>query len=278
MSLFSRQKQYDIIYSLGSTCAAATYLNRHFLRIQAGPFDWCGNETRHEEFKWRERLIRSHFAGFMQKENLEFIDGVPGISPDPNCEFCRDRVYPLFLMPHDFPVGVPMEESYPRVKAKYDRRIGRFYQNIAASERVLLVYLTLKETGCDHTVIKRTCEGICAEFGKSVDFLLLWHHDGMAPDQAPEQEQLAPNITLWRGFFRSAPEGKEQNYQGNRKKLDPIFREYSLKGTRWTAFKARSRKLLGRVLSSFIPVSSWRKKVRRHFIDSEFNRAFIRRN
>ncbi len=32
--------KYDIIYSLGSNCACALYLNKYALRTTSGPFDW----------------------------------------------------------------------------------------------------------------------------------------------------------------------------------------------------------------------------------------------
>lgn len=35
----------------------------------------------------------------------------------------------------------PFDESYPAVKEKYDRRIGRLYASIRRSKRVLLVWL-----------------------------------------------------------------------------------------------------------------------------------------
>lgn len=277
MALFTRRKKYDIIYSIGANCAAATYMNQHFLRVIAGPFDWCGKVSNKKNFEWRTRLICSHFEGFLQKENLEFVDIEDGIPRDPRFDRYHDNGGPGFILPHDFPIGEPLEKNYDAVKAKYDRRIARFYENIQKAERVLLVWITFGEKGCDHDSIRRHCEAVCKEFGKTVDFLLIWHDGSMGLNQPAVKQDLAPNIALWRANIRRNPTGGHLDYLGARHLIDPIFRVYALKGMEWPAFRARARRVFGKVLSAFIPVRKWRKAVRKPFMENEFNNDYNRR-
>lgn len=271
-----RKHSYDIIYSLGAACSTAGFLNKHFLRDTSGPFDWWAVTVCPEHFECRIRLICTHFEGFMQKENME---------PDPLSfpehgdklfDNYSDRLGPGFHFPHDFPTGVPFEEAYPKVKAKYDRRIARFYRRIQESERVLLVWTCICQIGCDPERIKRLCEEACRALGKTVDFLLIWQDDSMGCDQAPVKQELAPNIILWRANIYRNPTGEVAEYMSAPELIDPIFSAYALRGAERAALWRRPRRCIGRILSCFIPVSSWRKRVRAYFKEDRFNRDFSR--
>lgn len=275
--MFCRKKTYDIIYSLGSNCSAAGFLNKHYLRVSSGPFDWWMMQNPCEDnFECRARLVCSHFSNFLKKENLEYVE-LPEDEPrDPDFDPYLDHGYPGIYLPHDFPIGEPMEQNYDMVKAKYDRRIARFYEKIQASDRVLLVWICIDDVGCDPKTVKRLCDEMCDTFGKTVDFLLIWQDDSMALDQAAVKQQLAPNIELWRANIYRNPTGKLPEFMGGAELVSPILKSYALKGTRWLIFKARARVIFGRYLCLFIPVRRWRKRLHVYFRENELNKDFSR--
>ena len=276
----SRKRSYDIIYSLGCNCSTAGFLNKHYLRNTSGPFDWWAVTPFPEEFDWRIRLICTHFEGFMQKENMEREPLPEGAPEDTLFQNYLDHFGPGFHFPHDFPAGVPFEQAYPKVKAKYERRIARFYQKIQESERVLLVWQSLCQDSCEPNRIKRLCEEACRALGKTVDFLLIWQDDSMSRDQAPVKQELAPNIILWRANIYRKGENNLPLYMGAPELMDPIFRAYALRGAEHVAFWNHTRRCIGRPLGSFlscfIPVRSWRKRVRSYFKEDRYNKDFNR--
>lgn len=277
MFFHSRKNSYDVIYSLGGNCSTAGFLNKHFLRVTSGPFDWWAMQRLcQENFDWRIRLICTHFEGFMRKEDMERVPLPEGAPEDKLFDNYCDHFGPGFYFPHDFPAGVPFEEAYAEVKEKYDRRIARFYRKIQESERVLLVWMNICQIGFDADRIKCLCEEACRALGKTVDFLLIWQDDSMSRDQAPVKQELAPNITLWRANIYRASTGKVAEYMGAPELVDPILSAYSLRGAERAAFMARARLLFGRFLCCFIPVRSWRKRLHAHFRENRYNRDFSR--
>lgn len=129
--MFGRKKTYDIIYSLGLNCSAAGFLNKHYLRVSSGPFDWWMMQIPcADNWERRARLICSRFSNFLKKENLEYLELPKDTPRDTDFAPYLDHGGSDIYMPHDFPIGEPMERNYDRVKAKYDRRIARFYETI----------------------------------------------------------------------------------------------------------------------------------------------------
>lgn len=268
---------YDIVYSLGSTCTASGFLNKHHLRVTSGPFDWWGLKDPHKEnFAWHAQLICNHFENFLRKEDLVYAQLTESDPRDPYFHPYILRDSPNFYFPHEFPVDEPMEKNYDRIKAKYDRRIARFYEKIQAASRVLLVWICPDEIGCDPDDIVRYCDDICRALGKTVDFLLIWQDDSMGLEQPAIKHVLRPNITLWRANIRRRSADNVPEYLGAAELVSPILEPYALKGTRLLMIKARARVLFGRFICLFIPVRSWRKKLRAYFGKNDFNKDFSR--
>lgn len=271
MKLFQRKKTYDIIYSLGPTCAAATYLNRHHLRVTSGPLDWCGDAGGKGTIEERVRQVRTHFADALQLKNLHTTEMPFDSIHDAHCALYIDEATHFYL-PHDFLADRPIEETYEKVKAKYDRRIARFYENIADASRVLLVWVSYGSApSYDNEDLKEQSRLMCEALGKTVDFLYIFNDDSMGLDEPAVKQDLAPNVVKWSANIRRKDTGAPLDYLGARHLVDPIFNGYALKGTQWLETKAAIRSLFGRIISSFIPVRSLRRKVRAQFIYNEFN-------
>lgn len=271
MSLFHHQKTYDIIYSLGPTCAAATYLNRHHLRTTSGPLDWCGDAGGKGSIEERVRQVRTHFADALQLKNLHTTEMPFDSIHDDHCALYIDEATHFYL-PHDFLADRPIEETFEKVKAKYTRRIKRFYENINAAEKVLLVWVAYGSINTyNDEELKQQSRLMCDALGKTVDFLFILNDDSMGLDEPAVKQELLPNVDKWRANIRRKDTGAPLDYLGARHLVDPIFRGYALRGTQWLETKAAIRSVFGRVISAFIPVRSWRKKVRARFIYNEFN-------
>jgi len=127
-----KSRRFDFICSLGSSCLCATSLRDAGLRLSSGPFDWVLGPS----LKDRVKLIADDFAGWFEREDLEFIGNPEKFEHD---SYANRRTG--YTFPHEFDCGKPLDECYPAVRAKYDRRIARFYERIRASRRVLLVWL-----------------------------------------------------------------------------------------------------------------------------------------
>lgn len=109
--------KFDLIFSIGDTCAAAMYLDKLRLRTCSLPFDWNGLT----KFIQRFDSLVTRFSGFLDKDNLDFVGGRFG---DEKCDGYVDRVQG-YCFAHDFPAHGNLDKDLPAVKEKYDRRCSR---------------------------------------------------------------------------------------------------------------------------------------------------------
>lgn len=102
--------------SLGWFCSTALELERIGLRDCSSPFDWLLTD-------WGGIIynIDSHFKDWLRYENL--------YQNTENRKIYKDIKQGITFM-HDFNGRIPLRDQIDRVQKKYNRRIGRFYQNI----------------------------------------------------------------------------------------------------------------------------------------------------
>ena len=88
------------------------------------------------DFIGRVELLVSDFKDYFNQQDLVFY---------PEWKEPKKNVYQnrrtQIIFPHDFPLDIPFETSYPDVKEKYNRRISRLIKNIENAKRVLIVYV-----------------------------------------------------------------------------------------------------------------------------------------
>lgn len=189
-----RRIRYDFVSSIGHYCGAAMYMRRHCLRSMSGPLDWVGEDpgglANHVDIICRE------FRGFMDKVNLISLVNPRSGHDDLGCDYYRDEGTGMVVY-HDFPTGVSLDESYGGIRAKYDRRIARFYETVADSRHVLLVYHTRFET-LDEAKVSAAASDLRAKLGGHVDLLVLESVTKM-PDLSVRE--LSPGVTYARGWF-----------------------------------------------------------------------------
>ncbi|MFF2908870.1 DUF1796 family putative cysteine peptidase [Paenibacillus sp. NPDC057934] len=149
MKLHEVKKSYDLIVSLGMSCAPAINLRRNNLRKFAMPLDWMISFSLSDV----SRLYRNKFQNFMEFENLSMLeethflldDGAP-IYPERKentpvkSYFIKDTQYNIISV-HDFPIieGSDWTSSYSSYKAKLNSRISRFWDRLTKSQSTLFV-------------------------------------------------------------------------------------------------------------------------------------------
>ena len=128
-------KKYDFIFGIGRACACSQSLRLAGLQLLSLPWDWLATTTKPDcpDLRMRLGIIESGFSDWLREEDLEFISD----HADNGKDQYRNRRYPITYL-HDFPRGVPLHESFPAVKAKYDRRVARFQRLMAESKSSVL--------------------------------------------------------------------------------------------------------------------------------------------
>ncbi|MBP5296759.1 MAG: hypothetical protein J6Y94_05455, partial [Bacteriovoracaceae bacterium] len=127
--------KFDLVVSLGEDCACSSYLRRCKLQNFSYPFDWLMSAP----CKSRLDLILNNFADFFNKEDLSPLEKPKTGIVDEKCDYYADKRYGFHFL-HDFRIGEPFDSEYLRVKARFERRIKRMYEQIAAAKNILFVW------------------------------------------------------------------------------------------------------------------------------------------
>lgn len=167
--------KYDFVCSIGPDCGCAAHLVRCRLRRASYPLDWIGTWTL--GVVTLAKLVANDFAGFLRQENLRRCEKqTDGPLDDSRHDWYSDDVMHIDHL-HDFPAGRPLEESYPEVRRKFDRRIKRFYDTVRASKRTLFVYWTWRNHP-EEAELLRMAEVFRGKFpGVRIDLLVMRHAD-----------------------------------------------------------------------------------------------------
>ena len=133
-------KRYDLAFSLGRACSCSETLRKAGLQYLSFPWDWIGTEqSRVPDIQLRtDSICDGTFHAWFTPDDLEIVAEYDWYTK----VHYRSRSTGL-LYNHDFPKGIPLEESFPEVKAKYDRRMARLLGLIEKSKNVLLVRMDL---------------------------------------------------------------------------------------------------------------------------------------
>ena len=157
------KRHYDFIFCVGRACIATQSLRRAGLQHATFPWDWVGDPGVYE----RIEHICSDFRDWPRLEDLEWRQS-PEMFANRKHVVCR-RTGLFFL--HEFDPDKTIEEQYPQLAAKYNRRTSRLYSCINSSKNVLLLCVDsphLKgKTPLDEG---RKCRKALAEKFKGVEF------------------------------------------------------------------------------------------------------------
>ena len=228
--------KYDFVCGIGHYCATATYLKRHFLRAASGPLDWIGESP--DGLMRSVELIATDFGHFLQERDLILLEHPKGEHDDMENDYYCD-VATGMLVYHEFAAGKPLAETLPTVRAKYERRIARFYWSAQAG-RTLLVF----QTHSSHPVEADLFEAIRRlreKLGEQTDLLVIEDVKGQAQLTFME---LGDGLYRVQGHFHRP----EIHWLiGDYPALDKIYGAIPYRGK----LRLRFRKTFGKIVSSF---------------------------
>ena len=134
-----RKERFDLILGLGPACSCTMSLRKAGLQHLSFPFDWIGPKPHTDEYLHDVRLRAEHIAAefggrWLRAEDFTHFDPPPTHPRD--CYF-NEALRLLFI--HDFEKGDDFDAVFPKVQAKYTRRIKRLLECIRSSRRILLL-------------------------------------------------------------------------------------------------------------------------------------------
>ncbi len=246
-------RTFDVVYSIGQACPCARDLGRMGLRTQSGPFDWNWQVGFYERFD----MMVSRFDSFIEKEDLYLVED-RNTESGALCDAYKNR-RTGFRHSHDFPAGVPLDESYPKVREKYRRRIERMLSFLDdPNQRVLLVWVGSDpvDENNDMARVVAFCQRVIDCYGEHVHFLLIEGNPQALPGK-PEYKKLNDNVELY--TYHSAPPYFSKKH---RKDICRIMLNYYVPGMTERRRKNYWGQILVNVLTAPIPVKKWRVAVR----------------
>ena len=245
---------YDFVCSIGHYCATAVYLKRHALRTVSSPLDWVGSGP--NGFAVHTGVIVDGFARFLRKESLRLgVNHLIEGSDDMHHDYYTDLATGMKVI-HDFPRGVPFEQAYPEVRAKYDRRIRRFYAAIESSRRTLLVFQTSQDHVSDDEIARRLAEIRCRFPETSVDLLVLESVTGMEEIVLSEPLPGAWHLKGW--FYKPGID----RVLGDRELCDRVYSRIRCKGRLWRKLRPKLCRALARAMVVCVPGKGRRRAIR----------------
>lgn len=249
----SGRKEYDFIFSIGEDCSCTQALRSSNLQYASYPLDWLFGS----DFNGRIDILVSNFNKFIEFSDLQLSYSERSIS----CDAYYNNSNKITFN-HDFPTGIPLEESYPEVFEKYQRRINRLLTNIQNADSILVVYIETPNNE-NHTSDKDILYGykkIQQKYpNKKIDLLYIMNDMALSPKDI-KQENISPNITkVITNYKNKSPEALP--YVVDNFVLKDILKEYKLK----IPLKQRVQKRIKKLLIELIPIKSIRKKLRKRY-------------
>ena len=247
------KNKYDLVFSLGEACSCTQALRSSNLQYASYPLDWLFGS----DFNGRMDILVSDFNKFIEQSDLQYSYSERSISCD---AYLNNKNQITFN--HDFPAGISLEESYPMVAEKYQRRINRLLDNIKNADSVLIVYIEIPNNE-NHTSDK---DIICGwekikekYFNKKID-LLYFMNDTTLPPKSVKKENITPNITkVTANYKNQAP--NVVPYAVDNDVLKSVLKQYSLK----TPLGFKIKQITKKILIKLIPIKSIRKNLRKKY-------------
>lgn len=270
-------KKYDFTFSIGRACACSQSLRRAGLQLLSLPWDWVALNPKPEgpDLHIRLHIMESGFSDWLQEDDLRFA----GTKAENGKDQYRNERYSI-VYPHDFPHGVPLHESYPAVKAKYDRRVNRFKRLMADSKgSVLAVYMdTPVSPKADVETCRDAQRRIQAMYPHvKVDFLMISLESGRSfeertieelgdgftrisfdfKDYRPDKPDFSVNIEQCAAAMQSVASVKDYRTSAEKKAMDERTRKVKLREygaeNNWQYFLIRRKRELDRIREILFP-------------------------
>lgn len=220
-----KTRKYDLIASIGDSCATSLYLRRNKLQFASYPLDWIGKDP----FLWKVELLTHHFADFMNLEDFAPMER-PEDGGDVHCDAYKNTRTGCYFW-HDFPIGVPIEQSYPAIREKYQRRIERLFDRINKSQDILFIWFSPWSDLKDEELIAGQQK--LADYFAPRNINILVIEDDKTTLEIKEHK-LSDNITRIRyHMFSPTPKSIVSHVLGNVVLGTQIFKPYKLQTPWW---------------------------------------------
>lgn len=209
-------QDYDLAFSLGFSCGCTQALREAGLQFASYPFDWVGAPG----LLASVRMLETDFADWMEKGDLELYD----VRRAPLFSQVYRNARTHFGFPHDFSSFRGFEDSYQSVRDRYDRRIKRLLESIAANRRVLAVYIErVIDKRISDAELKEAHRRLSDKFpGSAFEILYFFQEDGCA---MPRDCEIAPGITAVAVDYRRMESG-ETIHEVNRAPVTAYLKEH----------------------------------------------------
>ena len=183
-------KPYDLAFSLGRACSCTESLREAHLQFLSFPWDWIDvSQCLIPDLQLRtDSICDGTFHDWFRIDDLELYNEPEWLSKS----IYKSKSTGLNYN-HDFPKGIPLRESFPDVKAKYERRFARLLDLIRRSKHILLVRID-PPSEAYHTEIE-DCRAARRRFAErfphaKFDLVLLSYDRGRAfADRLDEQPE-----------------------------------------------------------------------------------------
>lgn len=149
-------KEYDLIFSLGGSCAAACQLDKRKLRFASLPLDYTFFRNETSALRNLAEAFDTNFEKFLLKENLEELKGAMR-GADHNGKMQYIDTYTKYRWINHFPRPIEEIGAYKEVKETIDRRIKRWITFLSESKKVLAILTNATEIPAEEFKILTEC-------------------------------------------------------------------------------------------------------------------------
>ena len=197
-------KEYDLAFSLGSSCGVSQALRAAGLQFASYPLDWLGSR----DVRRVAKVVAGNFEKWFEKEDFQLVDVWHGAGFGTRA-YLNTRTDLGFS--HEFRDFVPFDESFPKIHETYERRVERFLKCADSVRRMLAVFMELP------VVLRAPVEALAEarrtlmeRFPKAeVDLLYV----GVEPGKkVPELAEVAPGVMTADYDYRKIEGGETLNY------------------------------------------------------------------
>ncbi len=216
------QKNFDLFVSLGAACSCSQTLRDNRLQYFSYPFDWLYGSN----FLGRVNILLEDFQFWLNKEDLEYAGKREFPLP---CNIYKNLKTGI-VFNHDFPLNVSLEESFFKVKEKYNRRIARLLNQIKTSKSVLFVYIErpdVREEVLQKDLIK--AYELLQNKYKNTDINILYLFSTREVD-FPNRKVFKVSDNIFRVSFDYDAYLKGHAYAADNELLKNLFQTYKISG------------------------------------------------
>ncbi|MBR0212346.1 MAG: hypothetical protein IJQ55_01950 [Alphaproteobacteria bacterium] len=144
-----RFKEYDLIFSIGSSCHPTTMLMFFELRRFSTPFDWTGGEMPenwyqqpdiHRDTRFREKIsaICNNFQDWLTPEYFKYVCSSRKLEALHH-HVVNTKTHIRYA--HEFPANQDIMQHMPEFVEKTQRRIKNLYAAIDKSKHILVIWM-----------------------------------------------------------------------------------------------------------------------------------------